>query len=142
VPEVNIMTANPESAKPWVLIIDDDEDNRELLAEFLAVGGDYQTVSCGAAAEADRILDSRPPPCLVISDVRMPDMDGRTFVATLRARPGFEEVPVVFVTGSAASSLGPVGEPVLTKPVDLDALMNAVVRHCGTVGGSAAACCS
>lgn len=133
---------NPEqttdASKPWVLIVDDDEDNRELLAEFLS-GEEYAAVSCGAAADAERILDSRSPPCLVISDVRMPDMDGRTFVARLRKRRGLEETPVVFVTGNTASSLGTIDEPVLTKPVDLDALMNAVVRHCGT-GGAAAAC--
>jgi len=132
------MTATTDASKPWVLIIDDDEDNRELLAEYLTTG-DYAAVSCGAAAEAERVLDSRPPPCLVISDVRMPDMDGRTFVAKLRARAGFEDTPVVFVTGTAASALGPIREPVLTKPIDLDALMVAVNRHCGT-GGSAAAC--
>jgi CheY-like chemotaxis protein len=137
---MNVMNAKKtEVSKPWVLIIDDDQDNRELLAEFLEVG-DYVAVSCGAAAEAERILDTRPPPCLVISDVRMPDMDGRTFVARLRARPGFEETPVVFVTGTAASLLGPMNEPVLTKPVDLDALMTAVDRHCGTGSGAAAAC--
>jgi CheY-like chemotaxis protein len=89
------MTTEIDGSKPWVLIVDDDEDNRELLAEFLAVA-DYATLSCGAASEAEKILDSQPPPCLVISDVRMPDMDGRTFVANLRARAGFEETPVIF----------------------------------------------
>jgi CheY-like chemotaxis protein len=133
------MTTEIDGSKPWVLIVDDDEDNRELLAEFLAVA-DYATLSCGAASEAEKILDSQPPPGLVISDVRMPDMDGRTFVANLRARAGFKETPVIFVTGTAASALGPIKEPVLTKPIDLDSLMDVVNRHCGTGGGSAAAC--
>ena len=121
----------------WALIIDDDEDNRELLAEFLQSAG-YPVVSCGTAADADKILDARGKPGVVVSDVRLPDMYGPAFVGAMKRRPGFEDTPVIFVTGSQASALGTVSDPVLTKPFDMDVLMNLVSRWCdpmATAGG-------
>ncbi len=121
----------------WALIIDDDEDNRELLAEFLQSAG-YPVVACGTAADADKILDARGKPGVVVSDVRLPDMHGPAFICAMKSRPGFEDTPVIFVTGSQASALGTVSHPVLTKPFDMDVLMSLVSRWCdpmATAGG-------
>jgi CheY-like chemotaxis protein len=133
--------APSESAppSPWVLIIDDERDNRELLAEFLELAG-YGAITCGSAAEANQILDAEGPPCLVIADVRMPDVDGPTFVAALRQRPGFSALPVIFVTGLDVGRLGTIREQVLAKPLDLDVLMEIVERHCGSETGRDTGC--
>jgi CheY-like chemotaxis protein len=127
-----------EGHRPWVLIVDDEPDNRELLAEFLQVSG-YDSRACASSAEADRLLETAPPPCLVIADVRLPDVDGPTFVAHLRTRPGFGDVPVLFVTGLDVARFGALRDPVLNKPLDLDALMAIVERHCGDDRGVCAA---
>ena len=124
---------------PWVLIIDDERDNRELLAEFLEVAG-YGARTCGSAAEANQILDAEGLPCLVIADVRMPDVDGPTFVEDLRKRPGFADLPVIFVTGMDVGRLGSLRDQVLAKPLDLEALMGIVDRHCGIKAGPGADC--
>jgi CheY-like chemotaxis protein len=127
------------ASSPWVLIIDDERDNRELLAEFLELAG-YGAITCGSAAEANQILDTEGVPCLVIADVRMPDVDGPTFVAALRERPGFADLPVIFVTGMDVGRLGTLREQVLAKPLDLDALMAIVDRHCGSEATSDTTC--
>jgi CheY-like chemotaxis protein len=114
---------------PWVLIVDDDPDNRELLVEFLESSG-YRTFSCGSAAEADKILDARGRPGVVLTDVVLPDISGTTFVKAMKTRPGFEDTPVIFLTGVHPSRVERTGEPVLTKPLDLDALMHIVSGHC------------
>jgi CheY-like chemotaxis protein len=113
------------------LIIDDDRDNRELLAEVLELAG-YPVAACGTAADADRILDARGRPAVVVSDVRLPDMHGPTFVGKMKRRPGFEDTPVIFVTGlhASASVLESVADPILLKPFDMDVLMSLVSRYC------------
>lgn len=114
---------------PWILIVDDDVDNRELLAEFLEYAG-YHARTCGTGREAHAVLDEWPHPCLVLADVHMADIDGRTFVQQLRRREGMADLPVVFVTGVDSTRLGPMREAVLTKPVDLDVLVKLVSNHC------------
>lgn len=132
------LSQSAESA-PWVLIIDDERDNRELLAEFLEMAG-YGARTCGSAAEAYGILEAEGVPCLVIADVRMPDIDGPTFVEALRQRPGFADLPVIFVTGMDVGRLGSLREQVLAKPLDLEALMEIVDRHCGANAAPGTAC--
>ena len=117
----------------WALIIDDDTDNRELLSEFLELAG-YPVVSCGTAADADKILDVRGKPGVVVSDVLLPDMHGPTFVGHMKRRPGFENTPVIFVTGVQPSTIETIVDPVLTKPFDLDLLLNLVTERCALVG--------
>ena len=116
----------------WALIIDDDKDNRELLAEFLELAG-YPVAACGSAADAEKILDTRGKPAVVVSDVRLPDMHGPAFVDNMKSRPGFENTPVIFVTGlhADASALESVEDPILMKPFDMDVLMGLVSRYCG-----------
>jgi CheY-like chemotaxis protein len=133
--------APAESAEsaPWVLIVDDERDNRELLAEFLEIAG-YGARTCGSAAEATQILEAEGLPCLVIADVRMPDVDGPTFIETLRRRPGFADLPAIFVTGMDVGRLGNLREQVLAKPLELEALMEIVDRHCGADAAPGTAC--
>jgi CheY-like chemotaxis protein len=95
----------------WVLIVDDDLDNRELLAEFLELSG-FPVVSCGSAAEADRILDARGRPGVVLSDVVLPDVPGTAFVKAMKTRPGFADIPVVFLTGFHPSRLERIDDQV------------------------------
>lgn len=116
----------------WALIIDDDTDNRELLSEFLELAG-YLVVSCGTAADADKIMDARGKPGVVVSDVLLPDMHGPTFVGQMKRRPGFEDTPVIFVTGASPNTIGTIVDPVLTKPFDLDLLLNLVSQRCAPV---------
>jgi CheY-like chemotaxis protein len=113
----------------WLLVVDDDPDGRDLLAELLEMSG-FAAVACANAGEAEAIFDQRGRPKLVLTDFMMPDMPGTTFVTRMRSRPGFGDVPVVYVTGFDQSSLPGLRDPVLRKPFDVDKLLSVVSDSC------------
>ncbi len=116
----------------WILVLDDDVDGRELLTETLETTG-YAVVACADVDEADAALDRRGKPSVVLTDLALHEMSGTDFVAQLRNRPGFEYVPVIFVTGTEPSLLAEVRDPVIKKPVDMDHLLELVAEHCPPV---------
>jgi len=120
----------------WILVLEDDPDGRQLLAETLATTG-CDVVACADAAEAEAALDNHGPPNVVLSDLLLQDMPGTDFVVRMRSRPGFEYVPVIFITGMEPSLLADVRDPILTKPIDIDHLLELVAQHCPS-GGQAA----
>ena len=84
-----------------ILIVDDDPDLRQMLAEQLALEGEFAAVGAGTLAEAERLLaapDARFD--AVLLDVGMPDGDGRDFCIRLR-RLG-HKMPILMLTGSDA----------------------------------------
>ena len=113
----------------WILVLDDDRDGRELLAEALEMTG-YSVVACADVIEADVAIDRRGKPRVVLTDLALHEMPGTEFVAQLRKRPGFEYVPVIFVTGMEPSLLEEVRDPIVTKPVDIDHLLSLIAQHC------------
>ena len=78
-----------------ILIVDDDADLRQALAEQLALHPEFEAVEAADAATARQTAESAPPD-LVIMDVGLPDMDGREAVRLLRAG-GFKR-PVIMLT--------------------------------------------
>lgn len=118
-----------------ILLVEDDVAIRESVCECL-VGEGYAVVSTGDGAEALERIERDGPPALVLADLVMPIMDGAALVAALRGR-GLAGVPVVLMTAAVTGSrsrLPPV-EAVLTKPFDLDDLIDTVAR---LTGGAAA----
>jgi CheY-like chemotaxis protein len=57
-------------------------------------------------------------------------MYGPTFVDRMKCRPGFQDTPVIFVTGVQRSTLGGIADPVLIKPFDPEVLVGLVSQHC------------
>jgi CheY-like chemotaxis protein len=116
-------------ARPRVLLVEDDDDNRELMAEVLESAG-YEVVSAPTGAEGLRQLAEGPVQAIV-TDVGMPGMGGLEVArAAKRIAP---RVPVVVVTGYSerediASARGSVVDDVLVKPVDPEALTQALDR--------------
>lgn len=82
--------------EPRVLIVDDDETQRESLAALLAADGIAVTL-CERADDALRILRSQDPVDIVVSDIVMPDMDGLEFSSRARElRPGMAIVRLAY----------------------------------------------
>ena len=118
-----------------ILIVDDDESIRELLRLHLASAG-YRVVVASDAIEAGHIV-LKGAPDLIISDVRMPYMDGFEFVAALKADSTLPYIPVIFLTSveegdHRGKELGAVGY--LTKPVRADRLLEMVAQHLPRAG--------
>ena len=115
---------------PVVHVIDDDESVRTAVARLLGAAG-YDVRAYASAGEFLLTGPGREPGCIVL-DVRMPGPSGlelQEAMATLGGSP----LPVVFLTGHGdipmsvrAMRAGAVD--FLTKPVDRDALLDAVAR--------------
>jgi DNA-binding response OmpR family regulator len=86
-------------AMPTVLIADDDDDVRDVIAFKLQVAG-FRTLTADNGRSALSIaVDSRPQ--VIILDVTMPQMDGLTVCHELHACPQTAEIPVLMISGSA-----------------------------------------
>jgi CheY-like chemotaxis protein len=128
-----VTTATIATDVHQVLVVDDDFDIREGLMDFLEDHG-YQPVGAIHGQEALQKLggaDLRP--CLIILDLMMPVMDGRTFREQQLQRPGLSEIPVLILSASkdaerTAEELHTAGH--LPKPVNLKVLLQVVRDHC------------
>jgi CheY-like chemotaxis protein len=118
-----------------VLIVEDDEDVRESVAEVLRDDG-YDVTSARNGAEAITLLTDGPPPCVVLLDLMMPVMTGWELVDRIRGKQSLSNLPVV-VTSAAAERPPPGVDRVLPKPIDLDAMLAAVGQFCSAGDGRA-----
>jgi len=113
-----------------ILVVDDDDNIRELLRLHLTSAG-YE-VEVAADAISAGYLVIKAPPDLIITDVNMPHMDGFEFVAALKADTTLPRIPVIFLTSVEDGDLrgrdvGAVGY--VTKPVRADRLLSLVAQH-------------
>ena len=113
-----------------ILVVDDDENIRELLRLHLSAAGYDVHVARDAISAGYMVL--RSPPDLIISDVNMPHMDGFEFIAALKADKSLPYIPVIFITSmeeadQRGKELGAVGY--ITKPVRADRLLSLVAKH-------------
>ncbi len=82
-----------------VVVIDDRVTNRNILTRLaLSVEEGLQVQSFASPIEALTRLQAANPPDLIITDYNMPEMDGATFIETLREQRAFADVPIVVVT--------------------------------------------
>lgn len=114
-----------------VLIIDDEPDTVTFLATWLEDQG-YLTCSATDGHQGMQMIRSEAPD-LVLMDVKMPGRTGMQLYRDIRTDPVFKELPVIFISGVAEYHLfskdcGQLPEPTarLDKPVDLNALQNAI----------------
>jgi CheY-like chemotaxis protein len=111
-----------------VFVVDDSEDIREMLRDFLEEEG-YSVSTAENGQDALTQLDRAERPCLIFVDLLMPVMDGVELIHKLRERPDLASIPVVVV--SAASTVEPpAGTPILRKPVGPSTILDAVRRAC------------
>ena len=88
-------------ANPRVLVVDDDDDVRNMTRVSLSFEGfDVRAVADGAAALAAVRAD---PPDAVVLDVMMPGIDGLEVLRTLRADPAFADLPVLLLSAKAGA---------------------------------------
>jgi response regulator RpfG family c-di-GMP phosphodiesterase len=85
------------SSAPYCLIVDDEPRLRQVMAHLMRSDG-FQCVEAGDGLEALMLLE-KTPAILVLSDLRMPKMDGMQLLRAIRAR--FPDVAVVMITAVA-----------------------------------------
>ncbi len=119
------MSTHPSGRGVDVLIVDDEVELRQLLAELLADNG-YSAHTARDGSAALHYLASNPPPALIILDIMMRPMDGMTFLAQMPAH--LASVPVIVWTAShrVTADPPPQARRLFTKPVDMRQLLAAV----------------
>lgn len=111
-----------------VLVVEDDNDVRTTLREFLVDEGyDVETATNGR--EALLHLQSNKPG-LVLLDLMMPVMNGWEFLESKNKTPEFSEVPVLVLSAVAGKPYVPGALACLKKPIDLQRLMDFVELYC------------
>ena len=111
-----------------LLVVDDNFDFAETLAMSLVAQG-YPAIAAASVSQALDLLDEDGSIGVVISDVRMPGVDGMDFRRVLRHR--FPKMPVVLMTGAALheDDQVPTDVTVLQKPFPIAALIAVIVRR-------------
>ena len=119
------------SSKATILYVEDNADNRKLVRRVLEVEG-YTVVEATNGIEALQRLESQPID-LTLMDINMPDMDGYTLTARIKAMPQFASLPIVAVTanvmrGDRERSLQAGCDGYIQKPIDIDNLSMQIER--------------
>lgn len=117
--------------RPRLMVVDDDSDIRDSLADVLGDEG-YDVTLAKDGADALQKLRTGPLPGLILLDWMMPECDGATFRAQQKLDPTIAAVPVVLLTADAntqrkMAELDAVAY--LTKPVDLVRLLGVLQQH-------------
>lgn len=120
---------------PLILVVDDDEDIRELLCAQLARAG-FDALSAASLGEARGLLDSHAI-TLMLLDLTLPDGDGMTFCRDLRAQGYSVSIMMLTARGRAVDRVEGLeggADDYLAKPFDLRELL-ARIRNLLRRGG-------
>jgi CheY-like chemotaxis protein len=118
------------TATTRVLLVDDDDDFREMLRYCLA-GESFEVETAVDGLDALRKLDG-PAPNVVLLDLRMPRMNGLELIGAMKRQPALAAIPVIILTGdlgAAREALAAGAAGHLRKPFDLNEVVAAVLRH-------------
>ncbi|RYY53945.1 MAG: response regulator, partial [Chitinophagaceae bacterium] len=82
-----------------ILVIDDNKDLRENIAEILDLAGYHTTTAENGKRGVD--LAIREKPTLIVCDIMMPELDGFGVLHLLRKNPETSQIPLIFLTAKA-----------------------------------------
>ena len=121
----------PDLPAQRVLIVDDDQDARELLKQFLALAG-IRCMTAASGESALKLLETTPSIGLVITDLRMGHVDGLDLIRQVRESVR-AALPIIIVSGEAdvQDAFGGMRMSVvdlLLKTIDTGKLLE-LVRH-------------
>lgn len=111
-----------------ILVVDDDRDAADTTAALLQTMGLAVMAAYSARDGLDR-LDECPDICLVVSDVRMPGVDGFDFIRVVKHR--FPALPALLTTGLPITDedVIPRGVMILQKPYAIAELRGAIAEQ-------------
>jgi two-component system cell cycle response regulator len=119
------------SPEPDILVIEDNEDNRDLADYLLRAGGYAPRLAAGGVEGLKMALEE--PPDLILLDLRMPEMDGYEVAAALNGRSELALTRIVAFTASAMvedrKRIADAGfDGYIQKPIESEAFVEQVRR--------------
>jgi len=120
------------SDEPQIVVVEDDEEIREVLLEVLEEHG-YRAVGAVHGRDAlDKLRMLSLPPSLILLDLMMPVMDGKAFRQEQLQTAGISAIPVVVISAfrdvdNILGELRPAG--FLKKPLELELLLETVQSY-------------
>jgi CheY-like chemotaxis protein len=119
--------------RPLVMVVEDDLDNLESLAELLDQEG-YDVLAARSGQEASERLSAAHPRVIVV-DYLLPDTNGTDLVRRLRQEMSGPPIPVIFLT-AIVDPIDSVGAPIVKKPIALAEFLDVLGRCCQSTAPS------
>jgi two-component system, chemotaxis family, chemotaxis protein CheY len=116
-----------------LLLVDDDDDIRETLAEALVESGHHVIQARDGQAALDHLATAQELPGLILLDLMMPVMDGIEFRRRQVAHAPWSAIPVVLLSadpGARERGRDLALAAILLKPVKLATLLDAIAQLC------------
>lgn len=110
-----------------ILVVDDSKDDREMYAQFLSSKGYRTTLVDNGRDGLEKAFELRPD--VILTDLRLPGVDGWEGVQVLKSDPRTKDCPVIVITG--LTWLKPQmleSDGWLTKPCSLEKLDAEITR--------------
>ena len=128
--------------RPFIVIVEDDESIREGLQLAIESEG-YEVRTASNGEEAFTLLKEIRDPCLILTDLMMPKMNGYEFIELASKTHTVASIPIVIVSAtppkeSVAKMMTDSGKirGVIKKPVDWEYVMSIIHEHCGPPPGA------
>jgi CheY-like chemotaxis protein len=102
---------NLDSGKKKILIVDDDAEIVELMADVLLRDGRFDLKTASSGYEAGMVTQQFRPD-LILLDYMLPDINGNVVCQTIRQNPEFENIKIIIVSG-------------VIKPDEIDGLLKS-----------------
>jgi signal transduction histidine kinase/DNA-binding response OmpR family regulator len=137
-PSNPVVTAPGGSAKPLVLVVDDEVPARELLTSYLDV--EYRIAVAESGAEAVKKAQQLRPDAITL-DVSMPGSNGFETLVALRKNPATANIPIIIVSMVDQKQIGFAlgAADYLIKPIRKPALLETIRKHLPPPSGDEAA---
>lgn len=114
-----------------ILLVEDDDDIRELFAEVLREAGYVVHEAENGRVALDRL--EQVGPCLVLLDLMMPVMSGPELLRALHRSNRLHSLAVVALSAGGSAADVPEADRFLQKPIDPDHLLRVVGEYCERV---------
>ena len=113
-----------------IVVVDDEPGMCETFQDLFEDEGYDVRVALDGREALDLLRALSEQPCIVITDILMPVMDGPALYRAAKADPRLAGIPFVFTT--TEPSRAPAGELIMMKPLNFEVLLDIVRKCCGT----------
>ena len=116
-PKSNTAPSERERDQPLILVVDDEQAILDMVQEILQDEGFTVLRAGNGQAALELAIDAQPD--LILTDLMMPIMDGRTFGRHLRAEPRTAQIPLILMSAAYRPHDADAFDAVLAKPFNI-----------------------